>query len=115
MNGFCGSFSIFSSARFLITHDESQLYAALAFPLAGLMFDFFDGKGVVESLARELALPKFRVKALSAEEAPHLQPGRAAQVHIDAAGLQVPSGVGPVRTTRMFTQRIAARHLNTHR
>ena len=43
-------------------------------------FDFFDGKGVVESLARELALPKFRVKALSAEEAPHLQPGRAAQV-----------------------------------
>ncbi|KAG8701281.1 CDP-diacylglycerol-serine O-phosphatidyltransferase [Ceratobasidium sp. 394] len=44
MNGFCGSFSIFSSARFLITQDESQLYAALAFPLAGLMFDFFDGK-----------------------------------------------------------------------
>lgn len=43
-------------------------------------FDFFDGKGVVESLARELALPKFRVKALSADEAPHLQPGRAAQV-----------------------------------
>ncbi|CAE6425235.1 unnamed protein product [Rhizoctonia solani] len=44
MNGFCGSFSIFSSARFLISHDESELYAALAFPLAGLMFDFFDGK-----------------------------------------------------------------------
>lgn len=44
MNGFCGSFSIFASARFLITQDESQLYAALAFPLAGLMFDFFDGK-----------------------------------------------------------------------
>ena len=43
-------------------------------------FDFFDGKGVVESLARELALPKLRFKALSAEEAPHLQPGRAAQV-----------------------------------
>ena len=43
-------------------------------------FDFFDGKGVVESLARELALPKLRFKALSSEEAPHLQPGRAAQV-----------------------------------
>ena len=43
-------------------------------------FDFFDGKGVVESLARELALPKMRFKALSAEEAPHLQPGRAAAV-----------------------------------
>ena len=43
-------------------------------------FDFFDGKGVVESLARELAIAKLRFKALSAEEAPHLQPGRAAEV-----------------------------------
>lgn len=43
-------------------------------------FDFFDAKGVVESLARELALPKLRFKALSADEAPWLQPGRAAQV-----------------------------------
>lgn len=43
-------------------------------------FDFFDGKGIVESLLRELATPKVRFKALSAEEAPHLQPGRAAQV-----------------------------------
>lgn len=43
-------------------------------------FDFFDGKGVVESLARELAIPKLRFKALSADEASHLQPGRAAQV-----------------------------------
>lgn len=43
-------------------------------------FDFFDGKGVVENLARELAVPKLRFKALSAEDAPHLQPGRAAEV-----------------------------------
>ncbi|OUO87575.1 phenylalanine--tRNA ligase subunit beta [Gordonibacter sp. An230] len=43
-------------------------------------FDFFDAKGVVESIARELALPKLRFKALSADEAPHLQPGRAAAV-----------------------------------
>jgi len=43
-------------------------------------FDFFDGKGIVESLLHELATPKVRFKALSAEEAPHLQPGRAAQV-----------------------------------
>lgn len=43
-------------------------------------FDFFDGKGAVESLARELALPKLRFKALAPEDAPHLQPGRAAQV-----------------------------------
>lgn len=41
-------------------------------------FDFFDGKGVIENLIRELAIPKPRFKALSAEEAPHLQPGRAA-------------------------------------
>ena len=31
-------------------------------------------------MARELATPKLRFKALSADEAPHLQPGRAAQV-----------------------------------
>lgn len=43
-------------------------------------FDFFDGKGIVESLLHELATSKVRFKALSAEEAPHLQPGRAAQV-----------------------------------
>ncbi|EJD05812.1 CDP-diacylglycerol-serine O-phosphatidyltransferase [Fomitiporia mediterranea MF3/22] len=44
MNGFCGSFSIFSSARYLLTNDESHLYAALAYPLAGCFFDFLDGK-----------------------------------------------------------------------
>ena len=43
-------------------------------------FDFFDGKGVVENLVRELAIPKVRFKALDADQAPHLQPGRAAQV-----------------------------------
>ncbi len=43
-------------------------------------FDFFDGKGIVENLVRELALPKVRFKELSAEEAPQLQPGRAAQM-----------------------------------
>lgn len=44
------------------------------------MFDFFDGKGAVESLLRELAVPKIRFKALEADEAPHLQPGRGAEV-----------------------------------
>lgn len=43
-------------------------------------FDFFDAKGVIESLCRELAIPKLRFKPLSANEAPHLQPGRAAEV-----------------------------------
>jgi phosphatidylserine synthase len=44
MNGVCGSFSIFSSARYLLTNDPDYLWSALAFPLAGLMFDFLDGK-----------------------------------------------------------------------
>ena len=43
-------------------------------------FDFFDGKGVIENLIRELALPKVRFRALDAEDAPHLQPGRAAEI-----------------------------------
>jgi CDP-diacylglycerol--serine O-phosphatidyltransferase len=44
MNGLCGSLYIFSSARYLLTQEESYLWTALALPLAGLMFDFFDGK-----------------------------------------------------------------------
>lgn len=47
---------------------------------ASVDFDFFDGKGVVESIARELALPKLRFKAVSPDQATHLQPGRAAEV-----------------------------------
>ncbi|GJJ12093.1 hypothetical protein Clacol_006334 [Clathrus columnatus] len=44
MNGFCGSFSIFSSGRYLLTQDETYLWLAFAFPMVGLVFDFFDGK-----------------------------------------------------------------------
>lgn len=44
MNGVCGSFSIFSSAQYLVTNDDESLWWAFALPLAGLMFDFFDGK-----------------------------------------------------------------------
>ncbi|KAI8998533.1 CDP-diacylglycerol--serine O-phosphatidyltransferase [Trametes punicea] len=43
-NGICGSFSIFMSAKYLLTNDEDYLWSALAFPLAGLLFDFLDGK-----------------------------------------------------------------------
>lgn len=43
-NGICGSFSIFMSAKYLVTSDEDYLWSALAFPLAGLFFDFLDGK-----------------------------------------------------------------------
>ncbi len=50
-------------------------------------FDFFDGKGVLENIARELALPKVRFKALSADEAPHLQPGRAAEMFSGGAAI----------------------------
>lgn len=50
-------------------------------------FDFFDGKGVIESLVRELAISKLRFKPLSSEEAPHLQPGRAAEVWSGGASL----------------------------
>ena len=39
--------------------------------------DFFDGKGVIETLARELGLKRFKVRAA---ELPFLQPGRAAEV-----------------------------------
>jgi len=44
------------------------------------LLDFFDAKGIVENLARELAIPKLTFKELSAADAPWLQPGRAAQV-----------------------------------
>jgi len=44
MNGFCGSFSLFSSANYLATGDEQHLRNALLFPLGGLIFDFLDGK-----------------------------------------------------------------------
>ncbi len=50
-------------------------------------FDFFDGKGAIENLARELAIPKLRFKALSADDAPHLQPGRGAEVYSGGAQL----------------------------
>ncbi len=67
--------------------ERKKLAGVLAGSMAGtawnapaVPFDFFDGKGVLENLARELALPKVRFRALSAEEAPQLQPGRAAEM-----------------------------------
>lgn len=44
MNGVCGAFSIFSSVRYLVTKDPDHLWTALWLPLAGCMFDLFDGK-----------------------------------------------------------------------
>jgi phenylalanyl-tRNA synthetase beta chain len=45
-----------------------------------LPIDFFDGKGVITNLLRELNIVKLRFKPLSGEEALWLQPGRGAQV-----------------------------------
>ena len=42
-----------------------------------MSLDFFDGKGIVESLAREMAFDRFKVRAV---EHPWLQPGRASDV-----------------------------------
>ncbi len=43
-------------------------------------FDFFDAKGVCEALTHELACAKMRFKPLEADEAPYVQPGRAARI-----------------------------------
>ncbi|KAI0079951.1 CDP-diacylglycerol--serine O-phosphatidyltransferase [Panus rudis PR-1116 ss-1] len=43
MNGVCGSLSVFSSAKYLVTGDEDFLWSALTLPVAGLIFDFLDG------------------------------------------------------------------------
>ena len=42
--------------------------------------DFFDAKGIVENIARELAIPKLRFKPIDPADAPWLQPGAAAKV-----------------------------------
>jgi phenylalanyl-tRNA synthetase beta chain len=46
----------------------------------GTAIDFFDGKGIAENLLRELNSTKLRFKALAAEDASWLQPGRGAEV-----------------------------------
>lgn len=48
-------------------------------------FDFFDAKGVLENLARELGAAQSALPALSADEAPQLQPGRAAEMMANGA------------------------------
>jgi len=44
MNGFCGLFSVFSCARYLLSSDKTHLWYALALPLGGFWFDALDGK-----------------------------------------------------------------------
>ena len=49
--------------------------------------DFFDVKGIIDKLLRELCIDKVHYKALDPESAEHLQPGRAAEVF--SAGVQI--------------------------
>ncbi|MDR2035237.1 MAG: phenylalanine--tRNA ligase subunit beta [Coriobacteriales bacterium] len=42
--------------------------------------DFFDAKGIIENLARELCIPALRFVALDSEQAPWLADGQAAEV-----------------------------------
>lgn len=55
--------------------------------------DFFDGKGVIESLAREMALDRFKVRAV---ELDWLQPGRAAEIIVSG---EVVGWLGEVHPT----------------
>ncbi|CEQ42987.1 SPOSA6832_04867, partial [Sporobolomyces salmonicolor] len=43
-NGFCGSLSLFSSANYLLTRNQTYLWHALVYPMLGMIFDIFDGK-----------------------------------------------------------------------
>ncbi|MDR1087895.1 MAG: phenylalanine--tRNA ligase subunit beta [Coriobacteriales bacterium] len=49
--------------------------------------DFFDAKGVLENLARELCIPRLRFVTLTADEAPWLARGQAAELRSGSAVL----------------------------
>ncbi len=81
-------YEIGSTFRMAPGRKQPKERAALAGVLAGAWhrpawnepaepLGFFDGKGVIETLARELGLKRFKVRAT---ELPFLQPGRAAEV-----------------------------------
>ncbi len=57
---------------------------------APVQLDFFDGKGIIENIMREFAVPKFKVRPAAPA---HLQPGRAAEV---LAGGEVIGWLGEV-------------------
>lgn len=49
--------------------------------------DFFDAKGIIENVARELCIPKLRFVALDPTEAPWLADGQAAEIRSGSAVL----------------------------
>lgn len=53
---------------------------AVAWNRHAVELGFFDGKGVLENIIGELGLQKPRFRALEADKAPYLQPGRAAEL-----------------------------------
>lgn len=67
-------------------------------------FDFYDGKGVLENIAAELGLPKVKFKAASADEAPYLQPGRAAIMQSGGAVLGWVGEVHPLAAAAFDVQ-----------
>jgi len=71
--------------RMLISGVLTGSWSELSWNDPAVPLDFFDGKGIIENLTRELAISKLRFKACSAEEAPWLQPGRAAEVFAGSA------------------------------
>ncbi|MCL2746075.1 MAG: phenylalanine--tRNA ligase subunit beta [Coriobacteriia bacterium] len=50
--------------------------------LPAVEIDFFDAKGIIETLLRELGIEKARFVAANDEEYPYLQPGRIAELYI---------------------------------
>ena len=71
--------------------------------------EFFDGKGVVEELARDLGLKRLKLRAA---ELPHLQPGRSAEVVLGGTDIgwlgEVHPAVSP-RSRRKRPCRVRAR------
>ncbi|MDR0459326.1 MAG: phenylalanine--tRNA ligase subunit beta, partial [Coriobacteriales bacterium] len=88
---------------------ERQMLAAVLVGAAGTAswnreyqaVDFFDAKGILETIGRELNIAKLRFKALTSDEAAWLQSGRAASV---LAGSSVLGWIGEVhpRVARAF-------------
>lgn len=80
--------AVFSTAPERLKPKEATKVAAVLVGAMGpggwnaarVPFDFFDAKGICEALTHELCCAKVRFKAIPDEEAPFLQPGRAARV-----------------------------------
>ena len=77
--------------------------------------DFFDAKGVVENILRELCIPRVRFKEFDEHDATWLQPGRAAQVFSGGSMLGWVGEIHP-KSSKAFDveQAVAAFELDEH-